>query len=289
MSGTSANPTIPHFSHPERMLWPEEGITKQELGEYYAAVESLLMPHVEGRVLSLVRCPDGVGHPCFFTRHAIGGDSKGISLVDTGDDKPMMAVKGHDGLLELVQLNALEIHVWGSRIEDLERPDRLIFDLDPGEGVLWNEVKSAAVELRDRLDACGLRSFVKTSGGKGLHVTVPVDPIHDWDTAKSFTKAIAQKMSDDEPKRYVAAISKVRRKGRIFIDYLRNARSATAVAPYSTRARAGAPVAMPVSWSELDGLPGAAYYTLRTALSHIAKRPDDPWADIGRIRQTLKI
>lgn len=289
MNRVSSTAPAMHFSHPERVLWGEEGITKQDLGEYYSAVAELIMPHVAGRVLSLVRCPEGVGHPCFFARHALRGLGTAITRVDMGENTPMMAVSGRDGLLALVQMSVLEIHVWGSRIEDIERPDRLIFDIDPGEGVQWQDVKSAATELRERLDGHGLKSFLKTSGGKGLHVVVPLQPSFGWDTAKTFTRTIARHMAEDQPKRYVAAMPKARRAGRIFIDYLRNTRSATAIAPYSTRARAGAPVAMPIDWGELSTLPSAAHFTLRTALAHIASRPDDPWADIAVIRQKPKL
>lgn len=277
------------FSHPDRLLWPDVGITKQELGDYYAAVARWILPHVEGRVLSLLRCPGGTGEKCFFAKHAWMGLDAAITLVDTGDDKPMMAVDSLPGLLALVQANVMEIHVWGSRVADLERPDGLIFDLDPGEGVSWEDVKQAAVELKERLSRFGLTSFVKTSGGKGLHVTVPLEPSLGWDMAKAFTKAVAQQMASDAPRRYVATMAKSRRSGRIFIDYLRNGRGATAVAPYSPRARAGAGVAMPLDWSELAALPGAAHFTLRTAPQRLARLAEDPWKDIGRIRQRLKL
>ena len=212
-----------------------------------------------------------------------------IQLVDTGDERPMMAITDLKGLLGLVQMSVLEIHVWGSRIADLERPDRLIFDLDPGEGVSWEDIKRAALDLRDRLKQLGLVSFLKTSGGKGLHVTVPVVPDLDWDGAKTFTKLVAQQMAADDPTNYIATMSKARRKGRIFIDYLRNGRGATAVAPYSTRARDGAPVAMPIDWSELKALPSASHYTVETAMARLSRQTNDPWADIGKLKQKLKL
>ena len=277
------------FTHPERVLWPDAGVTKQQLGDYYAAVAKWILPQVTGRVLSLVRCPDGAAATCFFAKHAWMGLDPAIQLVDAGDEKPMMAITDLKGLLGLVQMSVLEIHVWGSRIADLERPDRLIFDLDPGEGVSWDDIKRAALDLRDRLKQLGLVSFLKTSGGKGLHVTVPVVPDLDWDGAKTFTKLVAQQMAADEPTRYIATMSKARRKGRIFIDYLRNGRGATAVAPYSTRARDGAPVAMPIDWSELKALPSARHYTIATAMARLSRRTDDPWADIGKLKQKLKL
>lgn len=277
------------FTHPERVLWPDAGVTKQDLGDFYTSIAEWILPHVAGRVLSLVRCPDGADAQCFFAKHAWMGLDPAIRLVDTGEGKPMMTVRDLAGLLALVQMSVLEIHVWGSQAGDLEHPDRLIFDLDPGEGVTWDGIKTAAMEMRDRLKALGLRSFVKTSGGKGLHVTVPVVPELDWDAAKTFTRLLAQQMAADDPGRYIATMSKSRRKGRIFIDYLRNGRGATAVAPYSTRARAGAPVAMPLDWSNLKTLPSASHVTLRTALEHVLKRGEDPWKGIGRLRQKLKL
>ncbi len=218
----------------------------------------------------------------------LGGIDKAIRLIDTGDEKTVLMVSDLGGILALMQANVLEIHVWGSRAESLEKPDRLIFDLDPGEGVSFGGIKAAAIELRERLTKFGLVSFLKTSGGKGLHVTVPLEPSLDWNTAKAFTKAVAQHMAADHPKRYVASMAKNRRSGRIFIDYLRNGRGATAVAPYSTRARAGAPVAMPIGWDELDALRGAAHFTLRTAVHRLSSAQDDPWAELLKVRQRLK-
>lgn len=277
------------FTHPDRVLWPDAGITKQELGDFYASIARWILPHVGARVLSLLRCPGGTAGKCFFAKHAWMGLDKAISLVDTGDEKPMMSVSGLEGILALVQANVLEIHVWGSLAQDLERPDRLIFDLDPGEGTSFEDIKSAALELRERLTKFGLTSFLKTSGGKGLHVTVPVEPSIDWETAKAFTKAVAQQMAADQPRRYVATMAKSRRSGRIFIDYLRNGRGATAIAPYSTRARKGAPVAMPIDWSELAALAGADHFNLRNAVHRLSSLAEDPWKDLPRIRQRLNL
>jgi bifunctional non-homologous end joining protein LigD len=287
----AALPTVadPTFTHPDRLLWPDAGVTKQDLGDFYTAIAEWILPHVTGRVLSLVRCPDGAAKQCFFAKHAWMGFDPAIQLVDTGDEKPMMAIADLKGLLALVQMSVLEIHVWGSRVADLERPDRLIFDLDPGEGVTWEDIKSAALDMRDRLKRLGLVSFLKTSGGKGLHVTVPIVPDLDWDGAKTFTKLVAQQMATDDPARYIASMTKARRKGRIFIDYLRNGRGATAVAPYSTRARAGAPVAMPIDWSELTSLPSASHFTVKNALARLSKQTADPWAEMAKIRQKLKL
>ncbi len=288
-AGAAPAPSSATFTHPERVLWPDVGVTKQRLGSYYEQVAPWILPHVRGRVLSLVRCPDGAAKQCFFAKHAWMGLDPAIELVDTGDEKPMMTIHDLKGLLALVQMSVLEIHVWGSRVTDLERPDRLIFDLDPGEGVTWDDIKAAALDLRDRLKGIGLRSFLKTSGGKGLHVTVPFVPDLGWDDAKTFTKLVARQMAADDPGRYIATMSKTRRKGRIFIDYLRNGRGATAVAPYSTRARDGAPVAMPIDWSELKALPSASHFTVENAMDRLSKQREDPWAEMLRLRQKLKL
>jgi bifunctional non-homologous end joining protein LigD len=275
------------LTHPERVLWEENGFTKQALVNFYANISKWILPHVAGRILSLVRCPQGAGGQCFFTKHAWMGLNDTVRLVDTGDEKPMLTIDGLEGLLMLAQMNVLEIHIWGSKAEDMERPDRMIFDLDPGEGVTWSDVKNAAVELRDRLSALGLRSFVKTTGGKGLHVVAPLKPEADWDTVKAFSKAFAELMATDSPTRYVANMAKSRRKGRIFVDYLRNGRGATAVAAYSTRARPGAPVSVPVEWSELSQIAAANQFTVDNLEQRLSRLKKDPWADLPGLQQRL--
>ena len=223
------------------MLWPAEGVTKQGLGDYYDAIADKIMPHVTGRALSLVRCPSGVAAKCFFAKHGWAGLGDAVRRVDVPGDEPLLSIDTLAGLLALVQGNVLEIHPWGSPIGDLERPDRLIFDLDPDEEVSWPAVIDAAKEVRERLNTdLKLESFVKTTGGKGLHVVVPLVPSVDWEVAKSICKGVADAMSADSPTRYVSNMAKRARKGKIFIDYLRNGRGSTAVAPYSTRARASA-------------------------------------------------
>jgi bifunctional non-homologous end joining protein LigD len=275
------------LTHPERKLWEEEGITKQALADFYSRIGEWILPHVTGRVLSLVRCPQGQGGTCFFAKHAWMGISDAVRLVDTGDDKPMLAIDGLEGLLSLVQMNVLEIHVWGSRVKDLERPDRMVFDLDPGEGVTWADVRKAALELRQRLETAALRSFVKTTGGKGLHVVVPLQPKADWDEVKAFSKAFAELMAADSPGRYVATMSKSRRRGRIFIDYLRNGRGATAIAAYSTRARPGAPVSVPVDWSELSDIASSDRFTVETLEHRLTHLQRDPWMELSVLKQKL--
>ena len=275
------------LTHPERILWPDTGLTKQGLADFYVAIAKWILPQVTGRVLSLVRCPSGVGKDCFYAKHPWQGAPSALRRVDVGEKDPMVAIDDLEGLIALVQSGVLEIHPWGSRIEDLERPDRIIFDLDPGPGVSWQEVIDAARDVRARLQKMKLRSFAKTSGGKGLHVIVPFVPQHDWDTVKEFTRLFAEKMADDDPDRYVAKATKVRRDGRIFIDYLRNGRGATAVAAYSTRARPGAAISTPLAWDELTLAIGPAHFTVDNLSQRLDHLGADPWAEMAKLKQKL--
>jgi bifunctional non-homologous end joining protein LigD len=277
------------LTHPERILWEDDGITKQGLAEFYADIADWILPHVENRVLSLVRCPSGLKKPCFYAKHAWKGVSDAILRVDVGEAEPMLAITDLEGLMALVQAGALEIHPWGSRREKLEQPDRIIFDLDPGENVPWMSVIAAAVEVRERLKQAGLVSFVKTSGGKGLHVVAPILPEVDWDWVKSFTQDITEAMANDSPDRYVAKMTKSLRTGRIFIDYLRNGRGATAVAAYSSRARANAPVSTPLDWDELSDAIKADHFTVDNLRQRLDFVERDPWADFFRTKQKLRL
>ena len=221
------------LTHPDRVYWDDAGVTKQDLADYYGKVWKWMRPHVTGRPLALVRCPEGAGGQCFFQKHAHTGiPTEFLHLVPEKGDK-IISIDNLDGLIALVQGGALEIHVRGATVDDRERADRLVFDLDPGPGPGWAEVVEAAREVRERLKRVKLKSFVKTTGGKGLHVVVPIKPA-PWDTAKEFAHAVAESMAKDDPERYLATATKARRKNRIFVDYLRNSREATAVAPYST-------------------------------------------------------
>jgi bifunctional non-homologous end joining protein LigD len=276
-----------HLTHPERILWPEAGLTKQGLADYYTDIADWILPHVAGRVLSLLRCPSGVGEQCFFAKHPFAGLSKAVEQIDVGEDEPMLALDGIDGLLNLVQAGVVEIHPWGSRTGDLDHPDRLVFDLDPGEGAPWDAVIAAAVDVRDRLRAHGLTSFVKTSGGKGLHVVVPVEPKAGWAAAKAFTASIAEAMAANRPDRYVATVAKRARRGRIYIDYLRNDRGSTAVAAYSTRSLPQATVSTPLAWDELGSGLRSDHFTvgnLRNRLTFIGR---DPWQGFFSVRQQI--
>lgn len=265
------------LTHPDRVYWPEEGITKQGLADYYAEVWRHILPFVVARPLALLRCPDGIASQCFFQKHSWRGMNKAIKVAKDPDGEELLYIEDLDGLIALVQSGALEIHPWGAPLADIERPDMLIFDLDPGEGVGWEGVVAGAREIRTRLEAQGLAAFVKTSGGKGLHVVAPLKPQARWEAAKAFTKALADSLAADDPDRFIAVATKARRKGRIFVDYLRNGRGATAVAAYCPRARAGAGVSMPVAWDELDQLAGAAQFTLTDAPARLAHLAADPW------------
>jgi bifunctional non-homologous end joining protein LigD len=275
------------LTHPDRVLWDDEGITKEGLAEFYTRISNWILPHVTGRVLSLVRCPSGTAGKCFYAKHIWKGADAFLQLVDVGDKEPMVAIKDLNGLMALVQSSVLEIHPWGSKIDNLELPDRLTFDLDPGDGVAWERVVAAAEEIRQRLALRKLESFVKTTGGKGLHVVVPLKPKAVWEEAKGFCQSIAEAMSHDSPHQYVSVITKTRRKGRIFVDYLRNGRGATAVAAYSTRARAGAPVSVPLAWDELS----SGVRTNQFSVGNLSQRLDylkkDPWGGFFETRQRL--
>lgn len=275
------------LTHPDRILWPEDGITKQGLAEFYTDIAEWILPHITGRVLSLVRCPGGVGKSCFYAKHIWDGADKSLLPVDIGEAEPMLAIRDLDGLIALVQANVLEIHPWGSRVETLEKPDRIIFDLDPGEDVAWEEVIEGAFEVRERLKKLRLESFVKTTGGKGLHVVAPISPAADWDRAKDFTRTLAEAMATDTPRKYLAVMTKARRKGRIFVDYLRNGRGATAVAAYSTRARKGAAVSVPLTWSELETGIRANHFSIDNLRQRLSHRRRDAWAGFFELKQKL--
>ncbi len=286
-TGEIKMPQTPRLTHPDRLLWPEEGITKQGFADYYAEIADRVLPHIVDRPLSLMRCPGGIAAKCFFAKHPFAGLTDRVRRVPTGEKEPMLAISDLEGLLELVQSNVLEIHPWGATVADLERPDRLIFDLDPGENVAWPAMIEAAGELRQRLSDLGLASFVKTTGGKGLHVVLPVTVSLEWNDAKAFTRELAESMAADSPSRYLATMSKSKRKGRIFIDYLRNGRGATAVAAFSPRARPGAGISTPLAWDELSEAVKADHFRLDNILRRLSALERDPWEGFFALRQGL--
>ncbi len=271
------------LTHPDRLYWPDEGVTKQALADYYAAVWPFMAPYVVNRPLALLRLPDGIkGHQRFFQKHAWKGMNPHIEEIadpQDADGEKLLRIGDFNGLVALVQSAVLEIHPWGATADNWERPDMVTMDLDPGEDVTWSAVIAAALELKSRLEARGLAAFVKTSGGKGLHVVTPLAPKAGWAEVKDFAHSLAESMSADAPDKYLATATKAKRGGHIYIDYLRNGRGNTAVAAYSTRARSGAPVSMPLDWSELSDVSGPAAFTLGNVPQRLETQPRDPWGN----------
>jgi len=275
------------LSHPDRVYWEDAGVTKQDLADFYSGIWKWMAPHVTGRVLALLRCPEGAAGECFFQKHASAGiDRKRLHLVAEPDGDKVISVDSLEGIIALVQAGVLEIHARGSSIDRLEQADRLVFDLDPGPGIGWKDIIAAAREVRERLAELKLKVFLKTTGGKGLHVVLPIRPT-PWEEAKSFCRRIAEQMSADTPDRFTAIVKKSARGNRIFVDYLRNSREATAVAPYSTRARPGAPVSVPIAWEELKTLKSASQYTVLNLPQRLSRLRADPWKGIGKLKQVL--
>jgi len=288
--GDSGEPAI---THPQRIVYPRDKVSKGDVADYYRAIAPWILPELANRPLSLVRCPDGLKGQCFFQKHhaaTLGKRVHAIELAEKdGEREPYVYIKDADGLLELVQMNTLEFHPWGSRVDRPEQADRMVFDLDPGEGVAWKAVVAAGRDVRARLLEAGLQSWVRLSGGKGLHVVVPIKRGPSWPRVKAFCEAFADALAAHAPMTYLATASKAQRKGRIFIDWLRNARGATSVTGWSLRARDGAPVAMPLAWTELARVTGPAAYDIRTAQKRAISLKADPWADLAQCSQALPL
>jgi bifunctional non-homologous end joining protein LigD len=275
-----------HLTHPDRVFWPDIGLTKQGLAEFYADIGDHILPHVVRRPLALVRCPSGTGTSCFFQKHAWQGMTKTIGRKTVRGEE-ILFIEDLEGLIALVQSGVLEIHPWGATVDSIEKPDRIIMDLDPAEDVPWTSLIEAAREVRERLRSAGLESFVKTTGGKGLHVVAPLKPKSGWDAVKDFAQELAAGMAKDSPERFVATMSKQARTGRIFVDYLRNGRGATAVAAYSTRARPGAPVSTLLTWDELSPSVRPNHFTVANLPTRLDHLREDPWPDLRRFDQLL--
>ncbi len=282
------------ISHPLRPVYPEEGVTKVEVARYYEAVASWMLPLVAKRPLSLVRCPQGLAGESFYQRQLGEGFPEAIRPIDLGEpdsEGPGMYIQDVAGLVSLVQMGVLEIHPWGARIDNLEKPDQLVFDLDPGPGIAWADVVASAKVIGEYLDGLGLTSFVKTSGGKGMHIVVPIARRAGWDEVKEFAGAVSQAIVRIAPRNFVATMSKARREQRVFIDYFRNHRGSTSVAAYSTRARPGATVSTPLRWDELPAAaanasgPGA--FTVRSVPERLTGMAADPWAGYHDLRQSI--
>ncbi|MES2537974.1 MAG: DNA ligase D [Pseudomonadota bacterium] len=277
------------LTHPSRALFPETGITKLKLARYYEDIAEWVLPHLAQRPLTLVRCPNGGGQQCFFQKHANDTIGPGIEKIEVpgGDAATYMMVNSIPSLIGMVQMSVLELHTWGARNGHLDQPDRIIFDLDPAPGLDWMRVVEAAQLIRGLLDEIGLASFVKTTGGKGLHVVVPIKPEKSWAEIKAFSRAIAEHLEKMLPDRFTASMSKAKRGGRIFVDYLRNALEATAVAAYSTRARLGAPVSTPLAWEELGEEIRSDTFTVLNLRARLDSLKQDPWADYFLLKQRV--
>jgi bifunctional non-homologous end joining protein LigD len=275
---------LERITHGERVVYPKVGVTKAEVAAYYLTVADRLLPHLEDRPVSLVRAPEGLGSETFFQRHPLPGMTRGIKRVHDprGGPRDYLLIDGVEGLMTAAQFGVLEIHGWGARVPRLDRVDRIIFDLDPDEDVTFEDVKAAALQVKKLLESVDLKSFALVSGGKGVHVVAPLDGTQDWDQIGDFTGGIARGLAEADPSRFLAVASKARRKGKIFVDWLRNRWTATAILPWSLRARPKATVAMPVSWKELEGIGGADSFPIANAP---ARR--DPWRGFFTTSQSI--
>ncbi|HEX4113018.1 MAG TPA: DNA ligase D, partial [Stellaceae bacterium] len=279
------------ISHPDRVVFPDIGATKLDLARYYESVGEFILPEIRNRPLSLLRCPEGLAGQCFFQKHFATGvkELRRISITESSATREYVLVRDVKDLVSLAQEGVVEIHPWGARADDIDKPDRIIFDLDPAPDVAFAKVIAAARLVRKMLDGVKMNAFVKTTGGKGLHVVVPLRRSADWASVKEFAHAVALTLVEGRPDQFVANMKKSERTGKIFVDYLRNDRGSTAVAAYTVRARAGAPVAMPVAWDDLSGKFRPDRFTMQTVPKLLAARRVDPWADINAAKSAAAL
>jgi len=278
------------LSHPDKLLYPDAKLSKLDLARYYEGIRDWIIPHLKNRPLSLLRCPDGWKAQCFYQKHADKSVHSSVGRVEVPEKSgsaTYMTIKSIGGLVGMVQWGVLELHPWASQTPKLDHPDRLIFDFDPHEGMPWKKLVEAVQLLRSLLEELGLVGFLKTTGGKGLHVVVPVRASLSWDQSRRFAKAVADLMVHTYPDRFIATASKARREGLIFVDHLRNAQGATAVCAYSPRARANAPVATPIAWEELDRDVRFDCFNVRNVPARLAHLKVDPWAGFFDVRQSV--
>jgi bifunctional non-homologous end joining protein LigD len=278
------------ISHPDRVVYPDDGVTKAAVARYYAAVADHMLPHLRSRPVALLRCPDGLGGQCFYQKHPgswTPSSLRRVRIREKAKSDDYLVIEDTAGLVSLIQMGVLEIHTWNAQADWLETPDRVVFDLDPGPDVPWAAVVAAARLVRASLEGQGLQSFVKTTGGKGLHVVAPIQPGPGWSDCVGFAGRVVDLLVAETPKAFVATMAKSARKGKIFIDYFRNQRGSTSVAAYSTRARTGAPVSAPITWDELDRVPSGSHFTLATIERRLAKLSRDPWAGYETLAQSL--
>lgn len=279
------------LTHPEKFLYPESKITKLDIANYYENIKDLILPYIINRPLTLVRCPHGIDAKCFFQKrlHEDNAFIYPITTMGKKEKEEYCYIKDYKGLQALVQLGVLEIHVWNSRIDNIEKPDMLVFDLDPAPDVKWPQVIKAAKFIKKELENIQLTSFVRTTGGKGLHIVIPIRRYYDWSIIKIFTRTFVEYIISLKPNDFIATMSKAKRPGKIFVDYLRNERGATSIASYSTRAREGAPVATLLTWDELTSKIKPNEFTIKNLPKRLAKLKNDPWEGFFDLRQSLKI
>lgn len=279
------------ITHPERIVFPEAKLTKGDIAAYFGMIAPIAMPHIKQRPLSILRCPEGRTGECFFQKHWVSKGHDHVEIRDVperdGGTKPYAIATRASDLVALVQFGMMEVHMWGAKFDALERPDRIVLDLDPGPGISWSGVRDAALETRELLDSIALTSWVKLTGGKGLHVVIPIARRASWEITSTFARALAERLVRNAPTRYVSKASKAIRNKRIFVDWLRNTRGATSVAPWSVRAREGAPVSVPVTWKDLASIKRGDAYTVKSVPDLIGSRFVDPWKDMLTNRQRL--
>jgi len=285
----AAVPPATRVTHADRVIDAQSGTTKGELVAFYASVSALMLPHLRARPVAFLRAPDGVDGAFFFQKHAEAAELPGVMQLDPSLDpehEPLLTIPAQRGLLSAAQMNVVEFHTWNATARRIAQPDRIVFDLDPGSGVTWRRMQEATQLLHGFLDELGLVSFAKTSGGKGMHVVVPLTPHLGWDAVRAFAQALVRHVAEVIPDRFVAKSGPKNRVGKIFIDYLRNGFGATTVCAWSARARPGLGVSVPIAWDELDGLGGADHWTQHNIASRIAIG-NTPWADYSSTRQRL--
>ena len=278
------------LSNPDKVLYPEAGITKRDLAVYYEAIGDWILPHLRNRPLTLVRCPNGWNKQCFYQKHPdakVAAIIERVTVEESNGATLYMMANSVPAIVALLQMGALELHPFGSSAPKLHCPDRIIFDFDPDDEVSWDTLVEAVHLLKTLLEELGLTPFIKTTGGKGLHVVIPIRPAFGWDEIKPFTRAIAELLEQSFPDRFTATMSKTKRRGKIFIDYLRNGEGATAIAAYSLRAREGAPVATPIAWEELSQEVRRDYFNVKTVPDRLRTMKKDPWADFFTVRQSV--
>jgi bifunctional non-homologous end joining protein LigD len=291
-AGAAARPDVAGvgISNADRLVYPDPPLTKLDIARYYESIADWIVPHVTGRPLTLVRCPEGIRGGCFFMKHSKVWAPAPLRRVDIQEKKKVgeyLIADDLPGIVGLVQMGVLEVHTWNSVYEDVERPNRLVIDLDPGENVTWPRVIRAARDVRTALASLDLDSYVKTTGGRGLHVVVPLVPHADWSECLEFTQRLSEMLARTRPEDYTTDFAKAGRAAKILIDYLRNNRTNTSIAAYSTRARPGAPVSVPITWEELRTALSPAKLTVRTVPARLKRLRADPWKGYGSCRQKL--